>query len=220
MKTWVRKHHQVIAGVLSCFDSDYLEQKSILFGGGTRIAMELNEYRESIDIDFLCPNASSYRAVREVVTSHSLGVLLNEPLELGREIIFDRYGVRTMIMSEGISIKLEFVAMADYEINAMLLPDIPVPIIDHDACFITKLLALSDRGMAFPFKDMVDLLVMRKSWGDIPAGCWQEVERHYGRSVAKDYQQALEDFKGFDVEQRVEIEQTLQMSDGYLTELL
>ncbi|WP_322543705.1 nucleotidyl transferase AbiEii/AbiGii toxin family protein [Pantoea eucrina] len=31
----------------------------MFFGGGTRIALEINEYRESIDVDFLCPDRAS-----------------------------------------------------------------------------------------------------------------------------------------------------------------
>ncbi|GAB7225145.1 hypothetical protein VoSk93_43660 [Vibrio owensii] len=48
------------------------------FGGGTRIALELDEFRESIDIDFLCPNKDSYRSVRQEVMNVTLGNLVKE----------------------------------------------------------------------------------------------------------------------------------------------
>ena len=60
-----RPRHQLIQAALGQFDSDFLTRHRIYFGGGTRISMELDEYRESVDIDFLRPDKASYRAVRE-----------------------------------------------------------------------------------------------------------------------------------------------------------
>uniref|UniRef100_UPI0040478EF9 hypothetical protein n=1 Tax=Rheinheimera sp. TaxID=1869214 RepID=UPI0040478EF9 len=45
-----RRHHQLIASCLENFNTDYLARHNILFGGGTRIALELDEYRESVDM--------------------------------------------------------------------------------------------------------------------------------------------------------------------------
>jgi hypothetical protein len=66
-------HHRLIMTALAQFDADFFTQHAICFGGGTRIALELDEYRESVDIDLLCPNKDAYRAVREQVTNLSLG---------------------------------------------------------------------------------------------------------------------------------------------------
>lgn len=90
-----RKHHQLIAACLENFNGEYFTEHNILFGGGTRIALELDEYRESVDIDFLCPDINAYRAVRQQVTNTSLGELVRVPFTYSREIRFDRYGVRT-----------------------------------------------------------------------------------------------------------------------------
>ncbi|MEX2524403.1 MAG: nucleotidyl transferase AbiEii/AbiGii toxin family protein [Gammaproteobacteria bacterium] len=46
-------HRQVLA-ILSRLDSAFLSEARCFFGGGTRIALELGEYRESRDMDFLC----------------------------------------------------------------------------------------------------------------------------------------------------------------------
>lgn len=51
-----RPHHQRIFQVLQKFNATYLAEHSILFGGGTRIALKIEEYRESIDIDFFAPH--------------------------------------------------------------------------------------------------------------------------------------------------------------------
>ena len=49
-----RPHHQQIAGVLDSMNADFLRDTKCYFGGGTAIALLLSEYRESVDIDFLC----------------------------------------------------------------------------------------------------------------------------------------------------------------------
>ena len=49
---FLRQHHRLIARALENFNADYLRENRILFGGGTRIALELGEFRESVDIDF------------------------------------------------------------------------------------------------------------------------------------------------------------------------
>lgn len=67
MTEYKAKHHQLIRSVLNNFNADFFFANNIFFGGGTRIALEINEYRESIDVDFLCPDRASYRAVREEV---------------------------------------------------------------------------------------------------------------------------------------------------------
>lgn len=78
MQEYKIKHHNVIRSVLNNFNADVFFENSILFRGGTRIALEIDEYRESIDIDFLYPNKLSYRSVREQVKSHSLGNLVKK----------------------------------------------------------------------------------------------------------------------------------------------
>ena len=67
-----RKHHQLIASCLENFNTDYLARHNILFGGGTRIALELDEYRESVDIDFLCPDINAYRHYGQSVVQQGL----------------------------------------------------------------------------------------------------------------------------------------------------
>lgn len=88
------------------FNADFFLRNNIYFGGGTRIALEINEFRESIDIDFLCPDRASYRAVREEVNNVSLGNLVKTEFTYLREISFNREGVRTFIMTDDKKIKL------------------------------------------------------------------------------------------------------------------
>ena len=181
-----RRHHQLIASCLENFNTDYLARHNILFGGGTRIALELDEYRESVDIDFLCPDINAYRAVRQQVTNTSLGELVRLPFNYSREIRFDRYGVRTFINAAGVNIKLEFVAFDHYQLSATLGEQLfPVPYIDQTSCFITKLLANADRVALKPYKDIFDLVVMFSHWGHIPETAFAEAYRHYSQSVVQ-----------------------------------
>lgn len=59
-----RPHHQNIVRFLEKLDADLLEQAGCYFGGGTAIVLSANEYRESVDIDFLCASADGYRQIR------------------------------------------------------------------------------------------------------------------------------------------------------------
>lgn len=165
MTDFRRPHHQLIQRALAQFNVPFLVRNRVLFGGGTRISMELNEFRESIDIDLLCPDRMSYRAVREVVTNRNLGALVNREFEYIRDIRFDRYGVRTFIRCDDTPIKLEIISCDDYALTAGSLASVPIPVISRESCFMTKLLANADRGMLPPFKDIIDLLAMVRAWG-------------------------------------------------------
>ena len=49
-----RPHHQLVNQAIAALNADFLCENKCYFGGGTRIVMELDEYRESLDIDLLC----------------------------------------------------------------------------------------------------------------------------------------------------------------------
>lgn len=73
---YTRPHHQAISDILARFDPGFLCENNILFGGGTRIALELDEFCESTDIDLFCIGKAAYRAARSTVTNVSFGRLL------------------------------------------------------------------------------------------------------------------------------------------------
>ena len=56
-------HHKEIVKILSMLNSSFLDQEGIIFAGGTRIALELNEFRLSDDIDFFCINPEAFAAL-------------------------------------------------------------------------------------------------------------------------------------------------------------
>ena len=64
-----RPHHQRIAQVLEALDASLLLKHRCLFGGGTAIALTHGEYRESVDIDFICSSVDGYREIRGLVSA-------------------------------------------------------------------------------------------------------------------------------------------------------
>src|SRR5262245_34174997 len=59
-----RPAHRRVLALLEGLDAELLARSGFLFGGGTRIALELDEYRESQDVDFLCSRAEGYSELR------------------------------------------------------------------------------------------------------------------------------------------------------------
>lgn len=193
MANYQLSHHQLIATALKQFNADFLAKHTICFGGGTRIALELDEYRESVDIDFLCPNVAAYRVVREQITTASLGSLVQQEFEYLREIRADRYAVRTFLKLEEAVVKLEIVSCDEYRLTAGLDKTLfSVPYLSHESCWITKLLANADRALTAPFKDVFDLVAMHLTWGAIPQTAWSEAERHYGNVPQRELLKALD----------------------------
>ncbi len=155
-----------------------------MFAGGTRIALELSEYRISMDIDISCASRESYRAVREQVNDNSLGELVTAELEYPRGVRADRDAVRTLVMVNGAQVKIEIINYENYPLSADKNTDIfPIPSLDRTSCFYTKLLANADRYDHRPQKDMFDILAMTKEWGDIPARAIELAEAHYSARV-------------------------------------
>ncbi len=72
-RSFRRASHRQVAATLLRFDRRFLESTRCYFGGGTRIVLELGEYRESRDVDFLCADRDGYRRLRETVSETSLG---------------------------------------------------------------------------------------------------------------------------------------------------
>lgn len=54
MSEFIRPRHKLVLEALGALHADALAQTGCFFGGGTRLALALGEYRESADIDFLC----------------------------------------------------------------------------------------------------------------------------------------------------------------------
>ena len=76
-----RQRHKAILDLLHSFNSELLLNAKCYFGGGTAISLALDEFRESVDIDFLCADTQGYSLLRNAVSGNNLGKLLNQPVE-------------------------------------------------------------------------------------------------------------------------------------------
>lgn len=189
-----RPHHQRIARFLASLNADFLAQSGCYFGGGTAIVLSINEYRESVDVDFLCSSLDGYRALRNTITTASLGDIVSQPVELAREVRADRYGIRTFVRMEGIPIKFEIVSEGRIDITGSIDPIFGVPTLSREDMYAEKLLANADRygDMSVASRDAIDLAMLIEHWGNVPDQAWFKVRRAYGLSIDTSYMKAIE----------------------------
>jgi len=189
-----RAHHRRIFSVLSGMNSGFLEATGCCFGGGTCLALRLGEFRESVDVDFLCASQQGYRALRSTVTNVSLGEIFRDPPSMLREVRFDRYGIRTVFSVEDVPVKFEIVLEGRVGLDCERIDTLPVPVLDRVSLFTEKLLANSDRyaDRSVYGRDVIDLLVMIEHWGAIPGAAWDRAKQAYGEAVATDFQRAIQ----------------------------
>ena len=178
---------------------DLLDECGCFFGGGPRIVLELNEYRESLDLDFLCAKRKGYRTLRGLVSQSSLGeMFLTEP-ELMREVRTDMYGIRTFLKVGGQPLKFEIVFEGRISLSS-IRADFPLEALDHESCFAEKFLANTDRGLdrAVLSRDLIDLAFMSVSWGDGILPGISIAEEAYGATVRRVLASALSLFADTD----------------------
>lgn len=161
-----RPRHTTVVAALQTLDGDFLRESQCWFGGGTRIVLELGEYRESEDADFLCASAYGYRALRTAISERSLGRIAARPLALAREVRADRYGIRTVLDFGEARLKFEIVLEARIELGGGEVSGIGVACLDRASCFAEKLLANADRWRddAVLSRDVIDLAFMAEHW--------------------------------------------------------
>lgn len=177
-----RPHHQRILTALSALDAQLLATAQCYFAGGTAIAMALDEYRESVDIDFLCASPEGYRQLRQRVFDQQFSGLCSLPLAVLRDVRADQYGIRTFVEVEGVPIKFEIIRESRIALCGGQNANFPVPLLSRDDLFAEKLLANADRyhDRATMNRDVVDLAMMIHHWGDIPALSLQKARQAYG----------------------------------------
>lgn len=60
-------HHRKVITVSRAIRSDFFVEISAYFGGGTLLTLSYGEYRQSKDIDFICPVGNGYRKLRSEI---------------------------------------------------------------------------------------------------------------------------------------------------------
>lgn len=189
-----RPHHQHIAAVLEHLNTDLLRENRCLFGGGTAIALSFGEYRESVDIDFMCDDKDGYRRMRSLVDQSGLGWAFSPSVKIEREPRVDQYGVRSAVSMGGARpIKFEIVFEGRITLDE--------PRVDQKVCNVwrltdvdlvaSKLMANADRWRddSVLSRDLIDLAMMAADPSVIAAGR-AKAEGAYGTSIANAFNKA------------------------------
>lgn len=191
-----RQHHNDILRALRSLNGSLLLDAECYFGGGTAIVLYLDEYRESVDIDFLCASQEGYRKLRQALWGRSdlAGLLLpGTELKTLRDVRTDQYGIRTLIGVGDVAIKFEIVREARIQLTGEMNNHFGVPVLTRDCMYAEKLLANADRwaDKAVLSRDILDLSMMISRWGQIPDGAWAIAEGAYGDTARKAYDEAV-----------------------------
>ena len=200
-----RLWHRLVWQVLESLNSDLLARARCWFGGGTRVAMELGEFRESVDVDFLCEDREGYRILRNTVIQSSLGDLASRPLELMRDVRADMYGIRTFLRIDGQPVKFEVIFEGRIPLTGEARSPFPVEVLARPSCFAEKLLANADRGRdpSTNARDLIDLAFMAANWPeeDLRAGL-VTAQSAYGDTVQRELNAVLSSLDDADYRQR------------------
>lgn len=193
-----REPHRMVQAVLGALREDVLTRCGFLFGGGTRIVLELEEFRESKDIDFLCSDPSGYADLRFEATTHGYSALFSEAglrqLRFPREMRIDQYGIRFSLFREEAALKVELIREARVGLETGVRPAwSPVDCLALVDCYAEKLLANSDRwaDRQVLSRDLIDLAALRQDRGPIPDLAWNKTEAAYKSSPRTDLRKAL-----------------------------
>lgn len=190
-----RPVHQRVMTVLSAMDADLLAGASCWFGGGTAIVLQLGEYRESRDMDFMVSNPAGYRLLRDSLRSGGLESIVGRDVQVIREARADRDAIRAVLGVNDVPVRFEIVVEGRIDLDqGERIPSIPVPCLSRKDMFAEKLLANADRfaDKGVFSRDIIDLIMMERHWGPIPQESWAKAEGVYGRSVQDAYKKARE----------------------------
>lgn len=190
-----RAHHDRIARLLCRMNARLLDNAGCFFAGGTAIVMSLDEYRESVDIDFVVSSRAGYAAIRDAVATQGLAGLMPDPVALEGNIRMDRDKIQMWLDPEAgkqLPIKLEIVLESRIDVAGEASPW-RVPILTHADMYAEKLLANADRwgDKSSASRDVLDLAAMIGHWGDIPEEAWEKTAAVYGNSVYSAFGKAV-----------------------------
>ena len=188
-----RPHHQRIAKFLASLNVVFLAQCRCYFGGGTAIVLSLNEYRESVGVNFLCSSIDGYRALRNTITNTSLGYIISQPVELARDVRADRYGIRTFVRVDGVPIKFEIVSEGRIDIAGGMDHLLGIFTLAREDMYVEKLLANADRcgDLSVASRDAIDLAMLIEHWGAIPEEAWAKARKVYCQAIDMSYAKAI-----------------------------
>lgn len=182
-----RPHHRNVAAILESLDGGLLAEHRCYFGGGTAIVLRRDEYRESVDIDFLVSDTDGYRRLRELLTGpDGLDSIARSDLDVIRDVRADQSGIRTAISAGGSTVKFEIIHEGRISLDPPASDDFVYGMYTLSATDMaaSKLLANADRwaDSSVHYRDVIDLAMLQapKDAFDAAVG---KAERAYGSSV-------------------------------------
>lgn len=191
-----REHHNRIATVLHSLNVELLADNKCFFGGGTAIVLIRNEYRESIDIDFLVSDLSGYQKLRSLLKSEGINGLTKPNMQLyaTREIKADQYGLRTMLLIDETEIKFEIIFEGRVDLTTHTSDNFicGVQTLSVLDMAVGKLLSNSDRWSddSVFSRDLIDLAMLNLSKKQIQEA-FQKAELAYGETIKRDLKKAI-----------------------------
>ncbi len=197
-----REPHRNALAVLAAVDSQHLARCRFLFGGGARIVLELDEYRVLHDLLFLCSDPEGYAELRFAAAKGGYESLFDRDhaagLSFPREMRIDQYGIRFPVVIAGDVFRVELIREARIGLDSSVQPEwSPVGCLSLSDCFAEKLLANADRwaDRQVLSRDLIDLCILRRRIGAIPAAAWSKVEAAYRTAARDDLRKALAAFE-------------------------
>jgi hypothetical protein len=189
-----REAHRRVLTLLEGLDAAFLREAECWFGGGTAVSLRCGEYRLSNDVDFLCATNEGYRALRDRVFHRGLQGLMARDFEVVREVRADRYGIRAVVRVQGAPLKLEIVREGRIELRGIDDRALPVARLTDEDLVAEKLLANADRFLddSSLARDVLDLMVLAHTLGELPEAAWEKARRAYGDLVASAHERAIQ----------------------------
>ena len=161
--------HNQILRILAAIDRDFFQDCSIVFGGGTMLALEYGEYRLSRDINFLCPYGQAFSQLRQGLFEQGYEALFNldksSPISFPRDLRTSRDGVRFAVQVEETTLKFEIVAEGQIAFEKPVRPRwSPVDCLSLVDQIAEKLLAAGDRwaDKSTYSRDLIDLSILKQ----------------------------------------------------------
>jgi len=194
---FARPHHQRIHEVLLALDAVLLREHECYFGGGTAIVLQRDEYRESVDVDFVVSDLTRYRALRRVLQDRDTLArffgLGRGPLAALPEVRADQYGIRSALPLKTGSIPFEIVFEARITFDRPGPEDqiVGIATLTQVDLVSSKLLANVDRWAddGVMSRDILDLAMLQptpKTW----SAAVRKAEDAYGAAVLQSLKKA------------------------------
>jgi len=140
-------------------DAERLRQYRCYFAGGTAIVLQNGEYRQSLDVDFLCADAHGYRELRSRAVRDGIAGFFGTKAIALRDFRADQYGLRTAFEWAGQTIKFEIVREARIALDGAMDHQLGLAVLSRSDQCAEKLLANADRCLdrSVAYRDAIDL---------------------------------------------------------------